>query len=121
MGLGLPWFEIAGELWRVGRKVMRGLSSEGMYEVLDYESTLEMHGPRGRRGIFAQRKKVRYIQDNIIAYQEHAWGDEEILLNYRSSPGTAGDRYRCGHKTHVLLSLQEVKSRSDASQRQGSS
>jgi len=26
-GLSLPWFEIAGEAWKVGRKLMRGLAS----------------------------------------------------------------------------------------------
>jgi hypothetical protein len=113
MGLGLPWFEIAGELWHFGRKVMRGLSSEGMYEVLDYQSTLELHDPGGKKATFTKRKKVRYLQDNIVAYQDHAWGDGEILLDYRSNPGVAVDRYRCGHKTLVLLSLREMKSRGD--------
>jgi len=33
--LDLHWFEIIGNLWRIGRKVIRGLASEGVYEVLD--------------------------------------------------------------------------------------
>jgi hypothetical protein len=28
--LDLPWIEMAGELWKISRKVMRGLSNEGM-------------------------------------------------------------------------------------------
>jgi hypothetical protein len=109
--LSLPWFEIAGKMWKIGRKVMRGLANEGVYEVLDYESTLELHDRGGKKATFKKRKKVRYLQDNIIAYQDHGWGDGKILINYRSSRGKAVDRYRAGYKTYILLSLREVKNR----------
>ncbi len=109
--LSLPWLEIAAELFKIGRKVMRGLSSEGMYEVLEYESTLELKDKRGEEAIVRKREKVRYLQDNIIAYQDQAWGDGEILLNYRCTPGTPVDRYRAGYKTHILISLRRVKSK----------
>ena len=111
--LGLSWFEIAGELWKVGRKVMRGLASEGMYEVLDYESTLELHDRGGKRATFKKRLKIRYLQDDIIAFQDYAWGDGEILLNYKTSRGKAVDRYRSGYKTYILLSLREVRNKGD--------
>jgi hypothetical protein len=44
---------------------------------------------------------VRYLQDNMIAYQDQAWGDGEILVDYRRIPGTPVDRYRSGHKTYI--------------------
>jgi len=56
---------------------------------------------------------VRYLQDNVIAYQGQAWGDGEILLNYRCTPGTPVDRHRSGHKTYILVSRREVKNRGD--------
>ena len=90
---------------------MRGLANEGVYEVLDYESTLELHDRGGKKATFKKRKKVRYLQDNIIAYQDHGWGDGKILINYRTSRGKAVDRYRAGYKTYILLSLREVKNR----------
>jgi hypothetical protein len=111
--LELPWANILGEAWKYFRKLVRGLSQEGMYEVLDYEATLELLNKEGTRANFNKRKKVRYLQDNIIAYQDHAWGDGEILLNYKSSTGALVDQYRSGYKTLLLLSLQEVKSRGD--------
>lgn len=92
---------------------MRGLASEGMYEVLDYESTLELHDRGGKKATFKKRKKVRYLQDNIIAYQDYGWGDGKILLNYRTNRGKAVDQYRSGYKTYILLSLREVKNRGD--------
>ncbi len=113
IALGLPWFEIAGELWKIGRKVMRGLANEGMYEVLEYESTLELHDREGKKATYKKRQKVRYLQNNIIAFEDQAWGDGEILIDYQCTPGTPVDRYRLDYKTFILISLREVKNRGD--------
>ena len=113
MGLGLSWLDVLVEVWKAGRKVLRGLADEGMYEVLEYESTLELQDRCGERAQFRKREKVRYLQNNIIAFQDQAWGDGEILLNYRCTPGIPVDRYRPGQKTHILISLREVKQRGD--------
>ena len=45
--LDLPWIEILGELLKYGRKVVRGMANEGVYETLEYESTLEIHNRKG--------------------------------------------------------------------------
>ena len=113
MILDLPWIDILTGLWKIGRKVIRGMANEGVYETLEYESTLEIQNRKGTRATFKKRKKIRYLQDNIIAYQDYGWGDGEILLNYRSSRGKAVDLYRSGYKTYILLSLREVKNRGD--------
>ncbi len=42
--------------------------------MLEYESTLELLDRKGEKAIFKKRQKVRYLQDNIIAYQDQAWG-----------------------------------------------
>jgi hypothetical protein len=111
--LGLPLFEILGEFWKFGRKLMRGLANEGLYEVLDYESTLELLDSKGKKATFKKKMKVRYLQDETIAFQDFAWGDGEILLNYKTRPGLAVDQHRSGYKTYILLSLREVKNRGD--------
>ena len=33
----LPWIEMLAQVWKFGRKIMRGLSDEGMYEILEYD------------------------------------------------------------------------------------
>jgi len=113
MILDLPWIDILTELWKIGWKVIRGMANEGVYETLEYDSTLEIQNRKGTRATFSKRKKIRYLQDNIIAYQDYGWGDGEILLNYHSSRGKAVDLYRSGYKTYILLSLREVKNRGD--------
>ena len=111
--LDVPWPEIIAATWKYSKKLFRGLSHEGMYEVLAYESTLELFDSLGKTSSFIKRKKVRYLQDNIIAYQDYAWGDGQILQNYQCAPGEPVDQYRSGYKTYVLISLREVKSRGD--------
>ena len=113
MNLGLPWFELAGDLWKIGRKLMRGLANEGVYEVLEFEGTLEILDAKGKRANFQKEMKIRYLQNEIITFQDYAWGDGEILVNYKTNRGQAVDRYQSGYKTYVLLALREVKNKGD--------
>lgn len=92
-------------------RLINRASGNGMYEVINYESTLELKDNYGKKAIFKKFEEVRYLQDNIIAYQDQAWGDGRILLNYRCSPGIPVDHYRSGFKTHILISLREVKNK----------
>lgn len=109
----LPWFEVAGEAIRIGRQVISGLATEGTYEVLDYGIRLELKDSEGKRALVQKRESVKYLQNNIIAFQDQAWGDGKILLNYRCKPGVPVDKYRSGYKTQILISLREVKNRGD--------
>ena len=111
--LSLPWFEILGEIWKHGSKLFRGQANEGMYEVLEYESILELVDKEGKKALFKKREKVKYLQDNIIAYQDQAWGDGGILISYKCKPGKPVDQYTPGKKTFILISLQEVKQKGD--------
>jgi len=63
-----------------------GAVSQGLYEVLDYEATLELKDKRGKRACVRKYEKVRYLQNNIITFQDQAWGDGKILINYRLLP-----------------------------------
>ena len=58
LSLGLPWFELAGELWKIGRKLMRGLANEGVYEVLEFEGTLEILDAKGKRANLDRKSVV---------------------------------------------------------------
>jgi hypothetical protein len=92
-----------GALWRLGRRIMASKTHEGMYEVLEYASRLELQDTKGKRAVFYKRQRVRFLQDNIIAFQDKAWGDGEIFADYKCSPGVAVDRYREGHRVEQAL------------------
>lgn len=88
-------------------------SLPGMYEVLDYEAQLELRDSKGHKAVYTKRQHVRFLQDNIIAYQDTAWGDGNIFADYECSPGKEVDRYREGHRYNILISLRETKQRDD--------
>ena len=113
IALGFPWLEIFSETWKVLRALSRGLADEGIYEVLEYETTLELCDTTGEQALFTKRQRVRYLQNDIIAYQDQAWGDGDILIDYRCTPGVAVDKHRPGQKTYILISLRAAKQRGE--------
>jgi hypothetical protein len=113
IALDLPWFELLGRIWKIGRKIVRGWSDEGIYEVLDFERQIEIRDRGGKLATVKKREKVRYLQDYISTYQDWAWGDKKVFINYRCSPGTPVDEFRLGHKTCKLISLRELRRKGD--------
>jgi len=104
--LDFLWSKVVEGLGDAASGIVRKISADGVYEVLDYESTLEIHDSRGTRATFSKTKKVRYLQNNVIAFQDYAWGDGNILLNYHTSRGKPVDLYRSGFKTYILKTLK---------------
>lgn len=111
--LGSDLIDILGALLRLGKRILILKTHEGMYEVLDYEVQLELLDTKGEKAVLHKRERVRFLQNNIIAYQDQAWGDGEIFADYQCSPGIAVDRYREGHRFRILISLRATKNRND--------
>ena len=107
------WFSLAIEAWRIIRRLLSRRVQEGVYEILDYDSVLELQDPQGEVAVFKRRQRVRFLQDNIIAYQDHAWGDGNILADYKCSPGAPVDHYQDGSRHNILISLQGTKNKGD--------
>jgi hypothetical protein len=112
--MALP--ELITWIWKLFREIIRKYSKRGMYEVLEFQTKLTIHDPKGKSATLAKYEKVRFLQDNIIAYQDQAWGDGRILQNYRCSPGVPADFYRTGYKTYVLISLRTIKNKGDVTE-----
>jgi hypothetical protein len=85
----------------------------GMYEVLDFDAHLELHDTDGKVTTLAKTETVKFLQDNIIAYQDQAWGHGDIFSTYQCAPGHAVDRYQEGNHYRILISLRESKQRGD--------
>jgi hypothetical protein len=108
--------ELLTSVWRLGRSLLRAQTHEGMYELLEHEIILELRDPKGKTAIHCRRQKVRFLQDNIIAFQDQAWGDGNIFADYKCSPGIPVDQYREGNITRVLISLRGSHNRGDEEQ-----
>lgn len=99
--------------WSVGKRLVSRKPPSGMYEVLEHETRLELKDDQGKKAVLYKRQRVRFCQDNIITYQDKAWGDGDIFADYQCSPGVPVDRYREGHRYRVLISLRETKHKGD--------
>jgi hypothetical protein len=104
---------IVADLYWLVRRWVAKRRRVGMYEILAYDSTLELLDPRGKRAVFKKRQRVRFLQDHIIAFQDYAWGDGQILAEYTCSPGVVVDRYQEGDRWNILISLRETKNSGD--------
>jgi hypothetical protein len=86
---------------------------EGLYEILDYDLTLNIEDKEGREAVFRRRQVVRFLQDHVIAYQDEAWGDGEVVSEYHCHPGVPVDFFRVGSRRMILISLRQTKNRGD--------
>ncbi len=111
--LCMDWFSVTLELYKGIRKLLKHSLPEGLYEVLEYDSVLELLDSKGEMALFKKRHKVKFLQDNVIAYQDYAWGDGDVQVDYKCSPGLVVDRYREGDRWNMLISLRETKSNGD--------
>src|SRR5260221_8462922 len=111
--LGSDLIEIIATLFRLAQHIFSAKAHEGMYEVLGLDLRLELKDTKGQKAVLYKTEKVRFLQDNIIAYQDKAWGDGEIFAEYKVSPGVEADRYRDGYRYRILISLRETKKRGD--------
>lgn len=98
---------------RLGRLLQSRFQPEGLYEVLEQDVRLELHDVSGHQATYFKRQRVRFLQNNVIAFQDQAWGDGDIFADYKCSPGVPVDRYREGHRYRVLISLRQTKKRDD--------
>ncbi|MCB0112351.1 MAG: hypothetical protein KDE53_40785 [Caldilineaceae bacterium] len=99
------------DLYQLIRQRLPG--NTDMYEILDYESTLELCDTKGATAIFQKRQRVKFLQNNIIAFEDYVWGDGDVLADYKCSPGVVADRYQEGDRWNILISLRETKNKGD--------
>jgi len=99
--------------WNVFGRLRDKVRYHGMYQVLDYDVTLEIRDRKGKKAVLTRREVMRFLQDNVIAVHDHAWGDGELFARYRCQPGVPVDFYEDGSKHNVLISLRETKDRGD--------
>jgi hypothetical protein len=87
--------------------------NQDLYENLNYHATLELLTATGKTAVFRKEQRVQFLQNHIIAFEDYAWGDGDVLADYRCTPGVEADRYREGDRWNILISLRETRSRGD--------
>lgn len=88
--------------------------NDGVFEVLDYDSTLELRDERGELATIYRRQKVKFLQNHVVAFQDFVWGGQgEQLAEYIISPGRVAGIYPESNRWNILIALDEVKSKGD--------
>ena len=95
------------------RQLVEHESHEGLYEVLEFDAVLELLDPEGKTAIFKKRQRIKFLQDYVLAFQDYAWGEGDIFVDYKCSPGVVVDRYQEGDRWNVLISLRATKNSGD--------
>lgn len=106
------WIQVVLQAWQLLQKIASE-RAVGLYEVLDFDHTLELCDAKGKKAIYHKQETIKLLQDYVAAYTDYVWGRGEIFAEYHCSPGKAVDRYRIGQKWCVLISLREGKRRGD--------
>lgn len=107
----LEWIPVLFSLYQDLREILT--NGQGMYEILEYDSSIKLVDTAGKNAILKRQQKVRFLQNHVIAFQDHVWGEGELFEKYNVSPGVVADRYREGNHWNVLISLRETKSKGD--------
>ena len=109
--LSSNWFQAAGQISQFVRWLFHS-RPQGIYEILDYDVTLDIQDALGQVAILRRRQKVRFLQDHVIAYEDEAWGDGNPLATYHCSPGFPVESFpaRCP-RHHSYLPAPDQESR----------
>lgn len=99
-------FTEALQLWRESR-------FHGTYRVEHHQATLELLDSRGKVAVYTKRQQVVFLQDNVFAIQDQAWGDGNIFADYSCSPGAMVDRYKEGYRWKILISLRAMRNKGE--------
>lgn len=102
------------DVWGFIEKMRERIGYRGMYEILDYDATLEIMDPEGKEAWLIRHQVIRFLQDNVVAIHDHAWGEgDNIFAEYHCQPGVPVDFYKDSSKYNILISLRETKNRGD--------
>ena len=107
------WLKLLPDLFQFARRWWRNRQPRGLYEILDYDVALELLDPYGQMAVIKKRQKVKFLQDNIIAFEDYAWGDGDIFAAYSCTPGVVTDSYKEGDRYNILISLRETNNTGD--------
>jgi hypothetical protein len=110
--LSLDWLSLVLDIALHLRKYICS-NPTGPYEILDYEAMIELLDTKGKLALFKKRQRVKFLQNSIIAFEDYAWGEGDILTDYTCSPGIVVDKYQEGDRWNILISLRETKSIGD--------
>lgn len=90
---------------RLGQRLLPEGLSGSPYEILDYQATLTLLDPMGRRATFRRTQGVRFLQNGVSAILDHFWGDGVPLTHYHHTAGQLAESFQDGGRRHLVIDL----------------
>ena len=97
------------DLYKVLRQWVRRQQPEGLYEILDDDSTLVLVDAKGKLAVFKRRQRVKSLPDYINIFPDYAWGDGQIFADYKCSSGQIMDHCQEADCWNSLCSRRYAK------------
>src|SRR5437016_1153921 len=72
------------------------LQSQPLYEVLDYNASVQLLDTQGRDAHYVRRERVRFLRDHVTGWYDYGWGSGIPFADYEFSPGRIVDRRLIG-------------------------
>ena len=88
------WLDVLGDVGKIVRKIVQGRSYRGLYEVLEYEATLELEDQGGKRATFKKREKVRYKGLRMVVSEMKGMKIEKVVVVKEQQAAAAKKRPR---------------------------
>jgi hypothetical protein len=87
----------------------------GLYEILHDEDEWDLFDTTGGEAKLKKTRAIRFLQDEVFAIRDHAWGsgDVDLVDTYSCTPGQRVDAFWYGDRHHIIVSLREIKMRKD--------
>lgn len=76
-----------------------------VYEVLNYEATVELSDADGRHAVYIRREHVRFLQDGVSGFEDYGWGSGIAFASHDVSPGTFVHREIVGSRLQSTVEL----------------
>ena len=85
----------------------------GLYETISDASDWDIHDKTGADAALTKTRSLRFLQNGVFAIRDYAWGNGDVLADYKCAPGEAVDFYSAAGKQNIVISLRETKRRGD--------
>lgn len=79
--------------------------NEDLYEVLQYDASVELLDTEGRLAVYEKRERVRFLRDGVEAFPDFGWGTGIAFATHDVEPGSLVDRRLTGTRLRSVVQL----------------
>lgn len=87
-------------------------AGEGLYTYVEADDEWDIQDDGGQLAINTKRRKIKYLQDEVFAIRDYAWGTGTIgPAKVKAGPGRAVRDYTRDNRHHTIILLDGIRKR----------